>query len=66
MPIIISFPSQTKPIVPQYIIFQQLLDKGLPRSTVLEIQKHSIEAIHVGEIGMASASYEEILEKRQT
>jgi predicted nuclease of predicted toxin-antitoxin system len=40
-----------------------LLDQGLPRSTVLELQKYSIEAIHVGEIGMASASDEEILEK---
>ena len=39
-----------------------LLDQGLPRSTVLHLRKEGIEALHVGEIGLASASDSKILE----
>jgi predicted nuclease of predicted toxin-antitoxin system len=38
-----------------------LLDQGLPRSTVLQLSKTGIEAVHVGEIGMATAEDAEIL-----
>ena len=40
-----------------------LLDQGLPRSASHKLAKHGIDALHVGEIGMASATDEEILEK---
>lgn len=33
-----------------------LLDQGLPRSTVPLLGKNGIEALHVGEVGLASAS----------
>jgi predicted nuclease of predicted toxin-antitoxin system len=38
-----------------------LLDQGLPRSTVSQLSKTGIEAVHVGEIGMAGAEDAEIL-----
>lgn len=38
-----------------------LLDQGLPRSTVSQLSKTGIEAVHVGEIGMATAEDAEIL-----
>jgi predicted nuclease of predicted toxin-antitoxin system len=31
-----------------------LLDQGLPRSTVLELNKLNIDSIHDGDIGMAN------------
>lgn len=39
-----------------------LLDQGLPRSTVPLLGKNGIEALHVGEVGLASASDAKILE----
>ena len=39
-----------------------LLDQGLPRFTSLELRKQGIDAIHVGDAGMASASDEAILQ----
>jgi len=33
-----------------------LLDQGLPRSTVLYLQKYGIEAAHVGDRGLATGS----------
>jgi predicted nuclease of predicted toxin-antitoxin system len=39
-----------------------LLDQGLPRSTVLHLSRADIEAVHVGEIGFATASDAKILE----
>ena len=39
-----------------------LLDQGLPRSTVKELADRAIDAEHVGQLGMATASDEEILE----
>jgi predicted nuclease of predicted toxin-antitoxin system len=38
-----------------------LLDQGLPRSTVLYLQNYGIEAVHVGEQGLATASDSTIL-----
>ncbi|HEY6351458.1 MAG TPA: DUF5615 family PIN-like protein [Candidatus Angelobacter sp.] len=38
-----------------------LLDQGLPRSTVVFLQNHGIEAVHVGDRGLAAASDSEIL-----
>lgn len=38
-----------------------LLDQGLPRSIILYLRKEGIEALHVGEIGLASASDAKIL-----
>ncbi len=40
-----------------------LLDQGLPRSTVRHLATAGIEAEHVGDLGMASASDAQILEK---
>ena len=45
-----------------------LLDQGLPRSTVLHLANAGIEAEHIGNLGMAKASDELILDaarKRQ-
>lgn len=39
-----------------------LLDQGLPRSTVLHLQNKGIAAVHVGDIGLATASDAKILE----
>ncbi len=39
-----------------------LLDQGLPRSTVEILRRSNLEATHVGDIGMASAEDETILE----
>jgi predicted nuclease of predicted toxin-antitoxin system len=38
-----------------------LLDQGLPRSAVNLLRGHGIDAIHVGDVGLAEASDEEIL-----
>jgi len=38
-----------------------LLDQGLPRSTVLYLQNYGIEAVHVGNRGLATATDLEIL-----
>ncbi len=40
-----------------------LLDQGLPRTTVSELLDRGFEAEHVGQLGMATASDEEILEQ---
>jgi predicted nuclease of predicted toxin-antitoxin system len=41
-----------------------LLDQGLPRSTalLLLLRKNNVDALHVGELGLASASDAKILE----
>ena len=39
-----------------------LLDQGLPRSTVLHLREAHIEAVHVGEKNLATASDARILE----
>ncbi len=39
-----------------------LLDQGIPRSTVLHLRNTGIEAAHVGEMGLATASDAKILE----
>ena len=39
-----------------------LLDQGLPRSTVVHLSKTGIEAVHVREIGFATASDAKILD----
>jgi predicted nuclease of predicted toxin-antitoxin system len=39
-----------------------LLDQGLPRSTVLHLNKQGTEAVHVGEAGLASARDADILD----
>jgi predicted nuclease of predicted toxin-antitoxin system len=39
-----------------------LLDQGLPRSTVPHLSNAGIEAVHVGEIGFATASDARILD----
>lgn len=39
-----------------------LLDQGLPRSTALLLRQQNLDALHVGDIGMASASDSEIIE----
>ena len=38
-----------------------LLDQGLPRSTALYLQNDGIEAVHVGNRGLATASDSKIL-----
>jgi len=38
-----------------------LLDQGLPRSAALLLRTEELDAIHVGEIGMAAATDDEIL-----
>ncbi len=39
-----------------------LLDQGLPRSTTLYLAKVGIEALHAGELGLATAADSKILE----
>jgi len=39
-----------------------LLDQGLPRSTVVHLRKQGVEAAHVGDKGLATASDSTILE----
>jgi len=39
-----------------------LLDQGLPRSTVLHLRNAGIEAAHVGDMGLATATDAKILE----
>lgn len=39
-----------------------LLDQGLPRSTALLLRKNNVDVLHVGELGLASASDAKILE----
>lgn len=39
-----------------------LLDQGLPRSTVFHLSNAAIEAVHVGEAGLATASDAQILD----
>ncbi len=39
-----------------------LLDQGLPRSTVALLRREGIDALHIGEIGLASASDAKILD----
>lgn len=40
-----------------------LLDQGLPRSTVSELQRINIESLHVGDIDMSGATDAEIIKK---
>jgi predicted nuclease of predicted toxin-antitoxin system len=40
-----------------------LLDQGLPRSAVDRLREAGVDAIHVGDIGMASASDDAIIER---
>lgn len=40
-----------------------LLDQGLPRSTVLELHKFNIDSVHVGDIGMATSTDADIINK---
>ena len=42
-----------------------LLDQGLPRSTVVELQKLNIDSVHVGDIGMSASSDSDIIRKAQ-
>jgi predicted nuclease of predicted toxin-antitoxin system len=39
-----------------------LLDQGLPRSTVLHLQNHGVDAVHVGDKGLATATDSKILD----
>jgi predicted nuclease of predicted toxin-antitoxin system len=39
-----------------------LLDQGLPRSTVIHLERAAIKATHVGDRGLATASDSEILD----
>ncbi len=42
-----------------------LLDQGLPRSTVFELQKLNIDSVHVGDIGMSASTDSDIIRKAQ-
>ncbi len=42
-----------------------VLDQGLPRGAVEELRKHGFDALHVGDLGMATASDDEIVEYAQ-
>jgi predicted nuclease of predicted toxin-antitoxin system len=39
-----------------------LLDQGLPRSTVLHLRNQQIEAVHVGDRGLATATDSKLLD----
>lgn len=39
-----------------------LLDQGLPRSAVRILREHGLDAVHVGDIGAATATDAEILD----
>jgi predicted nuclease of predicted toxin-antitoxin system len=39
-----------------------LLDQGLPRSTVLQLQNHGVDAVHVGDKSLATATDSKILD----
>jgi predicted nuclease of predicted toxin-antitoxin system len=39
-----------------------LLDQGLPRSTILYLRDNGIEAVHAGDLGLATAADSRILE----
>jgi len=39
-----------------------LLDQGLPRSTVLHLRNQQVEAVHVGDRGLATATDSKILD----
>lgn len=39
-----------------------LLDQGLPRTTVLHLHNNGIEAAHVGDLGLATATDSRILD----
>jgi len=43
-----------------------LLDQGLPRSLAALLRQNSVDTIHVGEISLATASDEEILQHART
>ncbi len=40
-----------------------LLDQGLPRSTIIHLEKEGFKAVHTGDIGMPSATDKEIIDK---
>jgi predicted nuclease of predicted toxin-antitoxin system len=40
-----------------------LLDQGLPRSAALLLREDGIDTLHVGEIGLAAATDNEILQR---
>jgi Domain of unknown function (DUF5615) len=42
-----------------------LLDQGLPRSTVLHLRNQQIEAVHVGDRGLATATDSKLLVRRR-
>ena len=41
---------------------RRVLDHGLPRSTVLHLQNHGVDAVHVGDKGLATATDSKILD----
>lgn len=43
-------------------MYRVLLDQGLPRTTALVLSKAGVDAVHVGNIGLAEASDQEVLE----
>ena len=43
-------------------VMRWLLDQGLPRTAAILLREQSMDAVHVGDIGMAGASDPEILE----
>lgn len=40
-----------------------LLDQGLPRSAIVLLRQHGVDAVHVSEIGMSTASDIDIIHK---
>ena len=43
-----------------------LLDQGLPRSTVQHLQGMELQSVHVGNLGLAAATDETILNAEET